>query len=311
MTDDAVRREQAAGWLARLRSRSVTTDELAEFARWRHDPANAAAYQAAEALWETSGTLGGPEIDHALDAARRRRPLARWLHRPMARRISLGAGVAAVAIAVLAMPAPTRTFTTVVGERSFAQLDDDTKVQLDTDTMLTARYRPTERRVELSHGQAYFDVKHDPSRPFIVTAEMATVTALGTRFDVAADKDTLTVSLLEGRVDVASRASRRSVILAPGDSVRVVDGTIGPVLKERASDLTSWREGRLTFRNTPLGEALRAINRYTDRPLALASPSHAAEPISGDFAVDDIDGFAAAVRAMFGPDAVTRERTAR
>lgn len=308
MSDDARRREQAASWLARLRSRAVTTDELTEFAQWRRDPANAAAYRAAEAFWEASGGLDDPDIDDAVDAARRRTQL-RWWRTPVVRWVSVGAGLAAIvaAIAVFAMPVPTQTYRTAIGERSFAQLEDDTKVQLDTSTTLTSHFRSRERRVELTEGQAFFDVRHDPARPFVVEAGSVSVTAVGTRFDVSVDRGITTVSLLQGKVQVANHDAGTSVLLSPGESVRVENGVLGRVVMGTTADQTSWRDGRLTFRNTRLDDAVRAINRYTDRPLVLVSSSRSAEPISGDFAVDDVDGFAAAVRTMFGHDAVRRE----
>lgn len=313
MTEETIRREKAAAWLARLRSRTVTTDELAEFARWRRDPANTDAYRAAEAMWEASDGLGGDsDIVNALDAARRRRWAARLLNRPMHRWLALGAGLAAavVAIAVFALPSATRTYTTVVGERSFAKLEDGSKIQLDTDTALTANLHTDGRQIDLTRGQAFFDVHHDPSRPFVVNTGDVTVTALGTRFDVAALDNATVVSLLDGRVSVATNHTA-PVVLSPGQSVRITAGVIGAVTSGRAADLTSWREGRLSFRDTPLSQAIAAMNRYTDRPITISSGSLGAEPISGDFSTDDVDGFVSAVRTLFGSTAVTRQDEAK
>lgn len=312
-TDDAARRDQAAEWLARLRSRSVTTGELAEFAKWRRDPANAEAYRAAEAFWEQSAALGDdPDVLRALETARQCRRVARWWsdlwQRPTRRWLTIGLGAAALAAvaAFLVMPAPQPTYRTAIGERSVARLDDGTTMHLDADTIVTTRFRSAERLIRLDRGQAFFDVHHDAARPFVVEADGVTVTALGTRFEVDRGSKSVTVALIEGSVGVRSSNAPGMVRLNPGDSVEVIGGRIGAVVHGRASDLASWRQGRLSFRDTPLVDAIAAMNRYTDRPIVIRSSALASEPISGDFSTDDVDGFVSAVDALFGAQAVER-----
>lgn len=309
MTEEARRREETAGWLARLRSRSVTTGELAEFAKWRRDPANADAYRDAEAFWEQSAALGDdPDIASALATARRRRRVARWWERPVNRWLTLGAGLAASATvtAFLLVLTSVPTYRTAVGERSVARLDDGTTMHLDADTVVATRFRERERRVQLDRGQAFFDVRHDASRPFVVEADGVTVIALGTRFEVDRGATSVKVALIQGSVAVRSVASSDMVQLSPGDSVDIVGGRIGNIVHGRATDMTAWRQGRLSFHDTPLVDAIATMNRYTARPIAIRSPSLAQEQISGDFATDDVDGFVAAVGALFGAQAVER-----
>ena len=67
--------DQAANWIARLGTRTISLDTIQEFARWREDPANAEAYRRAEQLWSRTGDLAGdPDIQAALEQAQRRRP---------------------------------------------------------------------------------------------------------------------------------------------------------------------------------------------------------------------------------------------
>lgn len=312
-TIDAVRREEAAEWLARLRSRSVTTGELADFAKWRRDPANAAAYRAAEAFWEQSATLADdPDILASLGAAQRRRRIARWWtgwwEHPARRWLTIGTSAVALAAfaAFLLIPATSPTYRTAIGERSVARLDDGTTVHLDADTIVTTQFRSRERHIRLDRGHAFFEVHHDASRPFVVVADGVTVTALGTRFEVDRSPTGVTVALIEGSVGIRSANAPDMVRLVPGESVEVVDGRIGTVVHGRAFDLTRWRQGRLSFRDTPLADAIATMNRYTDRPIIVRSSALANEPISGDFSTDDVDGFVSAVSALFGAQAVER-----
>ncbi len=85
---------------------------------------------------------------------------------------------------------------------------------------------------------------------------------------------------------------------------------IGRPFAGQVARLMSWRSGRLSFQDTPLKDALAAMNRYTDRPITLGDPLIGHEPINGDFATDDLEGFASAIRARFGANAAQRPSTA-
>lgn len=313
MTSDTDRHADATAWFARLQSRNVTTAELTEFAQWRRDPANLSAYRAVEAMWDDARPLHeDADMLAALEQAKGRRKLARWWSRPLHRWLVIGgcAALAALATALIAAPWSVPTWRTSVGEQSLVRLDDGTRMQLDTDTEVTARLQRDHRLVRLRHGQAYFDVHHDTARPFVVETDGIRVTALGTRFDVDNLVDRTRVSLLQGSVRVEVVRTGATVRLMPGESVTVSGSTILPVNRGTAAELTSWREGRLTFRNTQLADAIAAMNRYTDRQIILDRTSVGSEPISGDFATDDIDGFVSAVDALFGRGAVSRPGTA-
>lgn len=313
MTSDTDRHAEATTWFARLQSRNVTTAELTEFARWRRDPVNMAAYRAVEAMWDDTASLqSDPDILAAVEGARGRRRIARWWARPLHRWLVIGGGaaLAAVASALIAAPWSVPTWQTSVGEQSLVRLDDGSRMQLDTDTEVSARLDRERRLVRLRHGQAFFDVHHDAARPFVVETDGIKVTALGTRFDVDNLLDRTRVSLLQGSVRVEVVRTGASVRLVPGQSVTISGSTISPVSSGHTEDLTSWRRGRLTFRNTRLTEAVAAMNRYTDREIVLGQASLGTEPISGDFATDDIDGFVSAIDALFGRGAVSRPRAA-
>src|ERR1700724_1682824 len=76
------------------------------------------------------------------------------------------------------------TYTTGIGEQRIVRLDDGTRLSLNSGTRVRIAYDDSERRVELESGEAYFEVAHNPARPFIVTAANHRVTALGTVFVV-------------------------------------------------------------------------------------------------------------------------------
>ncbi|HEX2629484.1 MAG TPA: FecR domain-containing protein, partial [Chitinophagaceae bacterium] len=106
-------------------------------------------------------------------------------------------------------------------------LSDGTKVWLNTASSLRyfASNTGKERRVEVS-GEAYFEVAKDKDRPFIVKKGEASVTVLGTHFNINAydDNDDIRITLLEGSVQVrreSSVSSRESVIIKPSEQARM------------------------------------------------------------------------------------------
>jgi len=90
-------------------------------------------------------------------------------------------------------------------------LTDGTKISLNSASsvkFLTLSASPGSRKLHLN-GEAYFEVTHDKSRPFIVFAKGQQIQALGTRFNVSAysDEATSRTSLLEGAVRVTAEAT--------------------------------------------------------------------------------------------------------
>src|SRR4051812_39117088 len=81
-----------------------------------------------------------------------------------------------------------RTFATAIGKRDSLRLPDGGRVVLGPASKLVvaAAYGRETREVEL-HGEAYFDVVHDTTRPFMVRAGSVSVRDVGTSFAVRAD----------------------------------------------------------------------------------------------------------------------------
>ncbi len=304
--------DEAALWISRLQSRSVSTHDLADFARWRRNPNNAEAYARAEAFWDSSGRLSSdPDIAAVMNRAQntRRRPVWHCFAMPA---LALASAAAAILLFFSGglVTTPTEHYTTIAGERSVLRLDDGTRVQLDTDSGISTAFTSRDREVSLTKGRAYFEVRHDARRPFVVTVDHdATVTARGTKFDVFRRDHAIDVVLYEGSVEVVNLANGERRVLTPGQSI-----TIDKDLPLRATRISPderglWRSGHLSFHETPLRDAVGQINRYTTRPLRLSRESLGDDPISGEFSADDIEGFAAATNTLYGPSAVVRSKT--
>lgn len=295
--------QEAADWFARLNTRAISTPALEAFHAWRRDPANDAAYNRMEAVWETAGALGGdPDIARGVAGARLRGTWRRRLgalRRPAVQigALALVAGAAAI---YLALAIPGTTYSTRIGEQRLVTLQDGTRVRLDTDSRLQVRLKPGERDVRLLKGQAFFDVAHDKSRPFIVQADGAKVRALGTRFDVRLKDAQVHVTLIEGAVEVTHHGAgaTRSWRLTPGQALATGSRTPGPLPVDVAA-ATSWTSGQLVFHATPLAEAVAEVNRYSRVKVVVDTAQLQAVAVNGKFDAGDTDAFVTAVCDLF------------
>lgn len=298
-----IRRRQAAAWFARLSQRRVSTDDVKAFSAWRRDPENARAYERVETVWESSRDLAGDPDIAALtsEATGRARPaLARapasGLLKPFT---GLAAALIVVAAAGMWVINRPLAYATEIGELRTIQLADGSRVTLDTDSRVQVRLGADLRSVTLVRGQALFDVERDPTRPFIVEAGDARVTAIGTRFEVRRVGDGARVVLVEGRVKVGDQhGARGDWTLKPGEQVvtTVARPVVTPVDAARA---TSWTTGRLLFDGVPIRSAVAEVNRYSVRKMELRAPNIADIPVSGAFDAGDIDGFVAALEDLY------------
>ena len=114
-------------------------------------------------------------------------------------------------------------------------------------------------------GEAYFEVAHDKSRPFVVFTKGQQIHVLGTHFNVNAysNETNVTTTLLEGSVKVLAEATGQSVLLKPGEQA-VYDGKKLSVITIDAKATAAWKDGEFIFRNMPLQDVMRIIERWYD-----------------------------------------------
>jgi len=315
---------EAARWHARLAADDCTELDRAEFERWRaRSRRHADAYEAAAALstqlaqlarsddrlramadeaFALGSDAGSHENSHVAAAVRpvpgRQR---RWMvPASLAAAVLVALGVVQFS-GYLTRKAPPVTYASSEQTRRDITLADGSLVQLDVDSEISVTFSARERQIVLVNGRALFDVAHDATRPFVVSAGHSHTTALGTHFQVQREGHQVLVTLAEGSVAVTSDAeeSRWRETLTPGEQISST--TDGQVHEKRAVDaqvVTSWSRGRLVFRGTPLGEALKEVNRYGNRKVRLGDPDLADLAVGGNFIAGETDLIVSAFAAV-------------
>lgn len=121
-----------------------------------------------------------------------------------------------------------------------------------------------ERKVELI-GEAFFDVVHNAEIPFHVNTKNLDIKVLGTTFNVIANEDEQTeeIVLQSGKVDVLSKSGDQMAVLKPNEQL-TLDIEKQTVTKNEveASQYTSWKEGKLVFRNENMQQVARRLSRW-------------------------------------------------
>lgn len=301
--DDRRTLEEAAAWFTRLKQDAVSEGAIEAFMAWRREPANAAAYAEVEARWRQADRVANdPELVRLTEAALRRPRLLDVLKRLLARNLlplGLVAAVFGGAVFFLILHLQPQAYETEVGARQIVRLSDGSVLRLNTESRVEVRFSHGERRLVLRRGEAFFEVAHDVTRPFIVVAGDTRVRALGTKFDVRRTDGATQVTLAEGRVEVARPGRQQRWTLVPNQRI-TLNGA--PPVPERADAAmaTSWTEGRLRFQETPLVDAIAEVNRYSRTKIALEARHVEDDRVSGVFDTGDTEAFVSAVTEIFG-----------
>jgi len=226
--------------------------------------------------------------------APRRAPVAR-LRRPFAppRRATWGllaAGLALVLVpaalwlgrASLTPRAPSTTLavTTKAGERRELRLADGTQVEVAGATRLWID--PMARSARLDEGQATFSVAHNAARRFVVRMGDATVTDVGTVFDLRRRDGRSVVAVAQGEVRVEGVGA--PVELTAGRRLRFAGASAPELDVISPSAATAWRQGRFSYEDASIAEVAADIEHATGARIRLA-PQVAAKRFAGTIVI--------------------------
>lgn len=366
MKPNAQIRDEASAWFVEFSEGDVPLELRQEFSLWlRASPEHVRAYLRVAATFEDLGGLEKSRKGDAEDLVRRaladgnvvglegRRATAPADAGAPARASSSvsAAHVApwkagrralfAAAAGVLAIAAgigfwqvwQSGVYSTGIGEQRLVNLADGSTIELNADSRIRVRLGNRQRIVDLLAGQALFHVAKDTSRPFIVHSDSTSVRAVGTQFDVNREASDTIVTVLEGRVAVASTdlnltygpagreraptqalpagtaqtdlpadtglpTAERPLYLSAGEQVILTAQAVSKPAHPDVAAATAWRERKLIFSSSPLTDVAGEYNRYHEKRLRVADPALKDFRISGVFSAADSTSLIAFLRAQ-------------
>ena len=154
---------------------------------------------------------------------------------------------------------------TAFGEKQDLQLADGSKVKLNANTKMVydRNWSSNGDREVYLEGEAFFEVTKKPEtgQRFKVNTNAAVIEVLGTSFNVNSYGDRISVYLEEGQIKLHLIELDSVILMKPGDLIvyRESDGQLINKHEVETEYHTSWKNGVLIFRASPLSEVLRKI----------------------------------------------------
>ena len=150
---------------------------------------------------------------------------------------------------------------TAAGQRAQTVLPDGSKVWLNASSKIVYHNSlwSSDRQIDLS-GEAYFEVAKDPSKPFQVEMNGASITVLGTHFNVKADaeSDDITATLVEG--SIRFEGAKQNIVMTPNQQLTFNRSTNKVDVKEIDTDtFTAWKDGLLKYKSIPFTELIENL----------------------------------------------------
>lgn len=190
--------------------------------------------------------------------------------------------------------------STPMGSRSKIVLPDGTKVWLNAGSRITYNDFQTSgsREVHLS-GEAYFDVVHSDTHPFIVHTDRVDIHDLGTVFNVKAypHEKNVETTLIEGSVEVVDHHDQqKKIMLKPNEKLTILlepkevqtrrDSVIYSIVtpKKNTQGLmaeTAWIDNKLVFNNEGFHQLAGRMERWYNVRFHFDNSGVAMTPFSG------------------------------
>lgn len=158
-------------------------------------------------------------------------------------------------------------------------------------------------------GEAFFDVSANNDLPFTVQAPQATITVLGTSFNINSRDKQTEVIVEHGEVKVSG--PENSVQLSAGEKVVVGPGN-KPIDKQKVQNelYNYYRTGTLVCQSTPLSAVIRSLNEAYETDISLDNHALGELPLTTTFYLTQpLDSILSIIQQTFPEITVSRQGT--
>ncbi|MBN8553519.1 MAG: FecR domain-containing protein [Caulobacterales bacterium] len=303
----------AAAWLAR-KADGLTDEERHSLDAWLEAALDhRLAFWRLEYGWSKAGRLAALRGPPPRDGARS--VLLRWATvTPPRWLLAAAASVVVAVVAVAAWPRP-EIYETDLGERQQVVLADGSRLDLNTQTRLRADISGELRQAWLDRGEAYFAIRRDESRPFLLHLGDRTIRVLGTHFTVRREGDAVRVVVSEGRVSLSGDGNSEmgTFVLSAGDVVTIDGASLlhRQQSTEQIDNQLAWRGGLLVFSQATLVEAAAEFNRYNQTQIEVLGADARALRIGGSFEANNVEAFVRLLSIAYDLDVEREEGVIR
>jgi ferric-dicitrate binding protein FerR (iron transport regulator) len=169
-----------------------------------------------------------------------------------------------------------QTVSAPYGAKTSFSLPDGSLVWLNSGSTVSFVSSFEKARLVKLKGEAFFEVTKN-GKPFIVLTEYGEVEVKGTTFNVTAFAgEKFQTTLLTGIVNVTEKLTGKSVSIKPGQQAGI-NGTALEVKNVDTEMFSSWKDGKLIFRNEYLPSVTKRLERWYNVKIDLADDKRLSE----------------------------------
>ncbi len=195
-------------------------------------------------------------------------------------------------------------------------LPDGSLITLNKNTLLTyVLLKDESQRMARLNGEAFFDVRHNPKKPFIVEAGGAYLKVLGTSFNVkTSEKNLVEIVVTEGKVKLFMVDSlsndTASVLLKKGMKGQIAHGQKQPqIIDTKAPDELFWFNRRLVFDETRLEEVFLILQKHYNITIETDDVKTGELKLTTIFTNEPIDSLLKVIETTFDLELLKKDNT--
>lgn len=289
----------ASQWLLELQDHPERFDA---FDIWLHsDAAHFEAWAQVNRAWSALGEQPATTVEQwpqpaapvALPVRRTRFALRHLLAAACVATIAFGA-------TFLSSPVWRADYSTATAQTQVVLLADGSQLTLAPQSAINVTLQDNLRRVKLLKGEVFFEVAHDPKKPFEVQSQATVVRVLGTAFDVAQSSEGLKVEVRNGAVGV--QAKGQPYRLAAGQRLWVpAEGAASQTLVA-TSEVAGWIDGVQFFENASVAQVVEQLQRYQRGWIIISDKALAKRHVTGLYDMRDTQRALQALVAPMGAE---------
>lgn len=156
--------------------------------------------------------------------------------------------------------------STLYGQKKTIHLPDGTKVIMNSGSTIEypTDFSTSDTRTVKFQGEAFFDVSHNPQKPFVIESGALTTRVLGTSFNLNSfeEEEEVSVSVLSGKVEIKSETGETALLLP--NEMGVFNKAKQDINQKHfdKNKLVAWTHGILLFENEDLSEIISRLEKW-------------------------------------------------
>ena len=282
MSIKARAKKEAIEWVVHLSSQDVSSEQEKSFARWlESSPHNQLAYIQAEKAWFACSSV----------SAKTRSSSFSWPNYAWA--------CSAVVVCVVALLFFSFTGVSVTKSETYwvskagvetSFLPDGSKITLLPDFEGRFVVSNNIREFDIISGEAFFDVKSDPDKKFMVRTKFGHVEVVGTKFSVSLEESDASISVLEGVVKITSEGGSREGVLVRNQSHSFANLNEGRGIQAIDADSQlSWSSGLFVLEGRSLTDTVALLEDLLSINIELPMSEVSDVKLIGTVSLEDVE----------------------